>query len=139
MFDFEKLDVFQVAHQQNIKTINFLKSNITIDEVLAERWKDASMNIVTGISESAGRINMNDKKEFLISARSAVFECVTLIMTSKELNELDAEAYDEFYAIYEQLSKMLLGMYRSYNKELGTNPRYAGTGSPEIKPSNFNV
>jgi four helix bundle protein len=139
MFDFEKLDVFQVAHQQNIKIINFLKNNSTIDEVILERWKDASMNIVTNISESAGRINMNDKKEFLIAARSSVFECVTFMMTCKELHELEVSSFDEFYAIYEQLSKMLLGMYRSYNKEnigpsSGSTPRY---GAGEVKPSNF--
>jgi four helix bundle protein len=139
MFDFEKLDVFQVAHQQNIKIINFLRANSSIDEVILERWKDASMNIVTSISESAGRINMNDKKDFLISARSSVFECVTFMMTCKELNELSVEAFDEFYAIYEQLSKMLLGMYRSYNKDNVNGPRYAGGSgmSSEVKPSNF--
>jgi four helix bundle protein len=137
MFDFEKLDVFQVAHQQNIKVIHYLKANIDIEETILERWKDASMNIVTNISESAGRINMNDKKDFLIAARSAVFECVTFMMTCKELNQMTSESFDEFYAIYEQLSKMLLGMYRSYNKDNtgSAPPRYSGGG--EIKPSNF--
>jgi four helix bundle protein len=46
-------------------------------------------------------------------ARSSVYECVALLHLLQDLGQLEEKKYHDYYSRYEQLSKMLLGMYRS--------------------------
>ena len=45
MFDFEKLDVYQVVKDQNLKVLHFLEKNKELDRYLMEQWKRASLSI----------------------------------------------------------------------------------------------
>jgi len=116
MFDFEKLDVYQVVKEQNNKVLTFLKNNNQIDPLLAEHWKKASLNSVINLAEGTGRKNTSEKKEFLTAARGNIFESTTILQICKDLGHIDENTYNEYYEGYEKASKMLLGMFRSYNK-----------------------
>ena len=116
MFDFEKLDVYQVVKEQNNKVLNFLKANTQIDQLLADHWKKASLNSVLNLAEGTGRKNTNEKKDFLTAARGNIFESTTILQIVKDLGHIDETTYMEYYEGYEKASKMLLGMFRSYNK-----------------------
>ncbi len=116
MFDFEKLDVYQVVKEQNNKVLEFLKKNQQIDPLLKEHWKTASLKSVLNLAEGTGRKNTNEKKEFLTAARGNVFESTTILQIVKDLGGIDETTYQEYYDGYEKASKMLLGMFRSYNK-----------------------
>ena len=56
-----------------------------------------------------------DKKHYLTIARASVFESVAILETVKDLGLIDETSFKEFYDGYEQISKMLLGMIRSYS------------------------
>ncbi|HNV95914.1 MAG TPA: four helix bundle protein [Bacteroidales bacterium] len=116
MFDFEKLDVYQVVKEQNNKVLTFLKGNNQIDQLLADHWKKASLNSVLNLAEGTGRKNTNEKKDFLTAARGNIFESTTILQIIKDLGHIDETTYMEYYEGYEKASKMLLGMFRSYNK-----------------------
>jgi four helix bundle protein len=116
MFDFEKLDVYQVVREQNVKVIQYLNSAHEIDPLLKDHWKRSSLNSVLNLAEGTGRKNTDEKKDFLTAARGNIFESATILQTLKDLGTVDEITYMEFYDGYEKASKMLLGMYRSYNK-----------------------
>lgn len=116
MFDFEKLDVYQVVKEQNNKVLQFLKNNTEIDPLLADHWKQASLKSVLNLAEGTGRKNTTEKKEFLTAARGNIFESATILQIIKDLGYIDETHYTDFYEGYEKASKMLLGMFRSYNK-----------------------
>ncbi|PIY02788.1 MAG: four helix bundle protein [Bacteroidetes bacterium CG_4_10_14_3_um_filter_31_20] len=116
MFDFEKLDVYTVVKDQNNKVIRFLNSNQEIDALLKDYWKKSSLSSVLNLAGGTGRKNTEEKKDFLISARDNIFECASILQTVKDLEWVDEILYQELYEGYEKASKMLLGMYRSYNK-----------------------
>ncbi|MGQ9847367.1 MAG: four helix bundle protein [Bacteroidales bacterium] len=116
MFDFEKLDVYQVVKEQNNKVLTFLKNNSQIDQLLADRWKKASLDSVLNLAEGTGRKNTSEKKDFLTAARGNIFESTTILQIIKDLGYIDETTYMEYYNGYEKASKMLLGMFRSYNK-----------------------
>ena len=116
MFDFEKLDVYKVAHEQNITVLKFLFATKNIDIEIKDQWKRASLSIVLNLAEGTGRISNTDKKHFLTISRGSVFESAALILTIKDLGLIEEKLFNELYANYEQISKMLLGMYRSYDK-----------------------
>jgi four helix bundle protein len=116
MFDFEKLDVYQVVKGQSAKVIMYLQKKNSIDPYLAEQWKKASLSIFLNLAEGTGRMSEEDKKHFLTIARGSVYECTAIIDLLKSTSQIDDEFFAELYATYEQMSKMLLGMYRSYSK-----------------------
>jgi len=115
MFDFEKLDLYQIAKEQNIKVLKFIFSNTQLDPYMKDQWKRASLSILLNLAEGAGRMSTNDKKNFITIARGSVYESVAILDTINGLGFIDEKLFKEFYDNYETISKMLLGMYRSYN------------------------
>ncbi len=117
MFDFEKLDVYQVVKANNTKVLRFIFSQSEMDSYIRDQWKRSSLNIILNLAEGTGRMTTNDKRLYLTNARSSVFESVAVLETVKELGLIEENKFKEFYDGYEQISKMLLGMIRSYSTE----------------------
>ncbi len=115
MFDFEKLDVYQVIKANNAKILKYIMNHKTLDPYLKDQWKKSSMNIILNLAEGTGRMSSPDKKHFLIIARGSVFESVAILEIVKELELIKDDLFKEYYDGYEQISKMLLGMIRSYS------------------------
>jgi len=115
MFDFEKLDLYQVVKEQNIKVLKYIYSHKTLDDYIKDQWKRASLSIILNLAEGTGRMTNADKKHYLTIARGSVFESVAILDTIKGLNQIEDNIFKEFYDNYETISKMLLGMFRSYN------------------------
>ncbi|MBK8192638.1 MAG: four helix bundle protein [Lewinellaceae bacterium] len=113
MFDFEKLEVYQIARQLNRDVLKFIFAHPTLDPYLKDQWKRCMISSVLNLSEGTGRVSDADKKHFFTIARGSIFECTTLLQIVKDLDQIDDPQYQKFYAQYEQVSKMLLGMYRS--------------------------
>lgn len=116
MFDFEKLDLYQIVKGQNLKVLTILSTNKEIDPYLVDQWKRASLSILLNLVEGTGRMTDQDKRHFLTIARGSVYESVAILALLKDLDILKEKEYEELYAGYESCSKMLLAMYRSYGK-----------------------
>jgi four helix bundle protein len=116
MFDFEKLDVYQIVKTQNLKVLSLLKSNKDIDPYLLEQWKRASLSILLNLVEGTGRMTDQDKKHYFTIARGSVYESVAILGVLKDLQVITENNYVDLYNGYESCSKMLLAMYRSYSK-----------------------
>jgi four helix bundle protein len=115
MFDFEKLDVYQVIKANNSKVLRFIFQHPTMDVYIKDQWKRSNLSIILNLAEGTGRMSNAEKKSFLTIARGSVFESVALLETVKDLEMIDEALFKEFYDGYEQISKMLLGMIRSYS------------------------
>ena len=113
MFDFEKLELYQVLKSLNIEVLKFLASNRNIDEYFRDQWRKATLSAAFNLAEGTGRMSNADKKRFYTIARSSVFECVAIMQIVKEMEWMDQQTYDHFYDKYTQCSKMLLAMWRS--------------------------
>lgn len=114
MFDFEKLDVYQVVKSTNSKILNFIFTHPSMDQYLKDQWKQSNLNIIINLAEGTGRMTNGDKRQLLTIARSNVFISVAILHTIKDLGLVDEVLFNDFYNNYEQISKMLLGMIRSY-------------------------
>jgi len=116
MFDFEKLDVYQVTKETNVKVLAFLKGAKDIDTYILDQWKRASLSALFNLAEGTGRMTDSDKRHYLTIARGSIFEAVAALDLLRSMNVIPENVSQEFYTSYEQISKMLLGMYRSYSK-----------------------
>jgi four helix bundle protein len=115
MFDFEKLEVYQVTKAQNIEVLRYLLGHNDLNGDFVKNWKEASMGTVLNLAESTARMTHHEKKQFLTLARGNINACVALMELAKELGWMEKELYDVFYSRYEQMSKMMLGMIRSFS------------------------
>ncbi|RAV99500.1 four helix bundle protein [Pseudochryseolinea flava] len=116
MFDFERLEVYQIAKSLVADSLKIIFSNENIDPYLKDQWKVASVNILLNLAEGTGRMTPTDKKHYITIARSAVFESVAILQILRELDSLPQAQAQDLYEKYEKVSKMLLGMYRSHSE-----------------------
>ena len=116
MFDFEKLEVYQIAKVLVVDTLKFLAASDTLDPYIKDQWRKASLGILLNLSEGTGRMTVTDKKHFITIARSSVFECVAILEVASELGYIPLNEAQGYYERYEKVSKMLLGMFRSHTE-----------------------
>ena len=116
MFDFEKLDIYQVLRDLNYKVFSFLNEDQKIEPKVKKQWKKASQSSVLNLAEGTGQMATPDKKRYLTVSRGSIFRCVALMQQIFDQGQIETKLYEELYEKYEQASKMLLGMYRSYDK-----------------------
>jgi four helix bundle protein len=114
MFDFEKLEVYQIAKGVVTDSLKIIYSNTNLDPYIKDQWKKASMDILLNLAEGTGRMTNVDKKHYITISRSAVFECVAIVQILAETHTLPLADAQNLYDRYEKISKMLLGMYRSH-------------------------
>ncbi len=117
MFDFEKLEVYQVVKGQNLKVLALISQSTLIDIDIKDQWKRASLSIMLNLAEGTGRMSVQDKKNFYTIARGSVFECAAILDLLHDMKIVEEGIYTELYAGYEQSSKMLLAMYRSMERQ----------------------
>jgi four helix bundle protein len=117
MFDFEKLDLYQVIREQNTRVLKFILGQNEVDAFILEQWKKANLDIVLNLAEGTGRMVNEEKKNYITASRGNVFAAVALLDIVHQLDCIDDETYRTFYDGYEKISKMLLGMIRSYSQQ----------------------
>ncbi|MEI6511428.1 MAG: four helix bundle protein [Candidatus Uhrbacteria bacterium] len=113
MFDFEKLEVYQKAKSLNKLVQQLLRSNRTIDSYLRDQLRRASISMVINIAEGSGKFSLGDKRNFYTISRGSVYECVSLFELLLDDASVDAETFQQFYAEFETVSKMLFGLIQS--------------------------
>jgi len=112
MFDFEKLEVYHKAKQLNIAAADFLRSNKP-DKVTHDQLRRASFSIMLNIAEGSGRFTRPDKRNFYVVARGSVFECAAVFDYLRDVEEIEEESFQVFYAKLEEISKILYALIRS--------------------------
>jgi four helix bundle protein len=116
MFDFEKLEVYQIAKTVVHRSLREIYANQKMEPYLKDQWKQASLNILLTLAEATGRLLTDEKKHLINKSRSSVFECAAILEILKEFDLIYKPDIDWYYENYERLSKMLLAMYRSHDK-----------------------
>ena len=114
MFDFEKLEVYQLMKDQHNKVMLMLRQDDQMDRQIHDHWKNAMLLAVMNLVQASARVNSQEKKELITVSRGYIFECSSLLDLMKSTNGISTVTYQELYENYERISKMLLGMYKSF-------------------------
>lgn len=114
MFDFEKFEVYHLIKDQNIRIQDLLKSNIQIDQQTKEHWKHAMHQAVMNLVKATSRVGNVDKSDYVTMSRSNIFECAAILDMLKSNGSIEMDKYYELYEVFDQISKMLLVMNKSY-------------------------
>jgi len=117
MFDFEKLEVYQLMKEQHNKVMLMLRQNDQMDIQIHDHWKNAMLMAVMNLVQASARINSIEKKDLITVSRGYIFECSSLLDLVNSTDKIPSATYQELYDNYERISKMLLGMYKSFNNK----------------------
>ncbi len=112
MFEFEKLIVYQKAKLFDQNVLSFVYANSSIDKVITNQLKRASLSIPLNIAEGTGRKSSADRRNFYVIARGSAFECAAIFDILKERKNINTDTYNDFYENTEELSMMLFAMIK---------------------------
>ena len=93
MLDYEKLDVYRVALEFVVTTIEIRNRLPRGSGELVDQFKRASFSIVLNIAEGAGKLKEPDKRRYFSIARGSVMECGALFDLFNALNHVSPEEY----------------------------------------------
>jgi len=113
MFDFEKLTVYQKAKQARKQLFSCIKDKHGIDKFLSDQIRRSALSIILNIAEGTGKSSKADKKNYFTVARGSTYETAAIIDTLKDDGFIEDDEYNNLYLIYEEISKMLLGLMNS--------------------------
>lgn len=116
MFDFENFTVYQKAEHLYQIVVVILK-NKSIDKILRDQLKRASLSIVLNIAEGAGKYAHNDKKNFYSIARGSTNECVAIIRILRIENQISIELFQNAYSDLLEIAKMLSSLINTMLKK----------------------
>jgi hypothetical protein len=123
MFDFEKLEVYQLVKEQTSRVFNFALEIEGADPILIDQLKNSMLQGLTSLVHASGRISNIEKQALLADSRCSVFVSATILDLLHYSGNVSKEKYQELYDNFEKISKMLLGMFRSYNAKVEEEKR----------------
>ena len=113
MFDFEKLTVYQKAREARKLLFFAISNGKNLDKFTADQLRRSVLSIILNIAEGTGKSSKADKKNFFTIARGSTYEVVAILDILRDDGLLSDETHAKLYSIYEEISKMLLGLMKS--------------------------
>ena len=113
MFDFEKLSVYQKSREARKALYSILASKKNLDRPTADQLRRAILSIILNIAEGTGKASKADKKNFFTIARGSTYETVAILDILLDDGIIDPSEHKTLYALFEEVSKMLLGLVNS--------------------------
>jgi len=109
MFDFEKFPVYlQSEKLYHLLTKDVFSKNF--NKNLKDQLQRASSSILLNIAEWAGKYSKADKKNYYLTARWSVHECVAILRILRLDKIIWEENFSQLYVLLEEISKMLSGL-----------------------------
>lgn len=110
-FMFEGLEVYKKA-MAFVVEVYALNGSLK-DRTIKDQLRRASMSIPLNIAEGQGRMHGKEKRQFYLTARGSLLECIPLIQACHFLGYVDKARHDSLYFKAEEISKMLAGLLKS--------------------------
>ena len=79
MFDFERLELYQVIRNHNKEVMSFIFAHPELDPVITDQWKRSTISSLLNLTEGVGRVNDVEKKQYFVMARGAIYEGTALL------------------------------------------------------------
>lgn len=115
MFDFEKFPVYIKSEEIYAIIVRDIFSK-QITKNIRDQLQRASTSIILNIAEWAGKYSKADKKNYYLTARWSVHECVAIIRILKTEWVISEKTYKEIYERLEEISKMLSWLINTFIK-----------------------
>jgi four helix bundle protein len=117
MFNFEKLDAWQLAIQYASDVYKATKSFPNDERFgLTSQLRRSAVSVSANLAEGSGRGTQKDFTRFIEIAFGSLMETVSHIAIAKQERYVTPEVHKELYSQAERLGKVLSGLRRSLER-----------------------
>lgn len=85
---------------------------------LTRQVRDAACSVPSNIAEGKGRQTKKDYVQFLYRARGSLFETMTQLEVSRNLEFITNEAFEDIFALADEASRVLGALIRSIQSQI---------------------
>ena len=112
MFEFQNLEVYKKAKAFYLDCKRLIASN-KFDNIVKDQLRRAAFSIPLNIAEGSGKFSKADRKNYFVTARGSVFECVAVIDILCEEKIIIREQFECYVKKADELSRILYTMIRN--------------------------
>jgi len=112
MFDFQKLEIYKKAKVFHLNCKGLILSK-KLDSYVKDQLGRASFSIVLNIAEGSGKFSKPDRKNYFVTSRSSVFECVAVLDILCEQEIINKPEFETLINQADELSRMLYAMIKN--------------------------
>ena len=112
MFEFQNLEVYKKAKSFQLECKNIILSN-KLDNYVKDQLGRASFSIVLNIAEGSGKFSKPDRKNYFVTARGSVFECVAILDILNDGGIIKSDSFETYLKSADELSRILYAMIKN--------------------------
>lgn len=110
--DFQKLDVYKKAKAFYLECKKIILNSI-LDRYVKDQFGRASFSIILNIAEGSGKFSKPDRKNYFVTSRGSVFECVAILDILSEQGIIDEVELKKLMLQADELSRILFAMIKN--------------------------
>ncbi|MDP3558117.1 MAG: four helix bundle protein [Bacteroidota bacterium] len=112
MFEFQNLEVYKKSKVFHLdcKSIILTKK---LDSYVKDQLGRASFSIALNIAEGSGKFSKPDRKNYFVTSRGSVFECVAILDILCEQAIISKEEFESLMTKADELSRILYAMIKN--------------------------
>jgi four helix bundle protein len=116
MFDFQKMEVYKKS-KTFYTDCKLVLSGKNVERYVVDQLNRAAFSVILNIAEGSGKFSKPDRKNYFITARASVFECVATIDVLCDENQIQQAQFDQLMSQADELSKMLFAMIKNLDSK----------------------
>ncbi len=112
MFDFQKLEVYKKS-KTFYTDCKLVLSGKNVERYVVDQIQRAAFSVILNIAEGSGKFSKPDRKNYFITARASVFECLATLDVLCDEHQITKTEFDKLMLQADELSKMLFAMIKN--------------------------
>jgi four helix bundle protein len=112
MFEFQNLEVYKKSKVFHLDC-KYLILNKKLDKYVKDQLGRASFSIALNIAEGSGKFSKPDRKNYFITSRGSVFECVSVLDILCDQGIITKDEFNTFCTKADELSRILYAMIKN--------------------------
>lgn len=113
-FDFQNLEVYKKANDFYLECKTLVITS-SIEDVIKDQLGRASLSIPLNIAEGAAKFSAAHRKNFFVTARGSVYECVAILDVLRNTKTITEKVYESLVSKAAEISKILFVMIKNLN------------------------
>jgi four helix bundle protein len=115
MFEFQNLEIYKKAKSFHSECRK-LTSGRMLNTYVKDQLGRASFSIVLNIAEGSAKFSKADRRNYFITSRGSVFECVAILDILCDEGTLDKDDFECYLKMADELSRILYSMIANLSK-----------------------
>ena len=111
-FDFQNLEIYKKAKVFHIGCKKIIESH-KLTSYSNNQLGRASLSVALNIAEGAGKFSKADRRNFFITARASVYECVAILDILHDELTITDEIFELHLKSADELSRILFAMIKN--------------------------